>query len=182
MSLAEEEGGTPFLDPSLVAGPIEVEYAVEALEPADYFFFCSAHPTTMTGTLEVAEGEEPGGGGGGGEGPPTVIAEGVAFDTDTIALPADTESELILDNQDPATPHNIAIYTDDSATESLFVGETFDGIAQETYAIPALAAGEYFFRCDTHPNMSGSVIVEVREGGGDGGGGGGGPPSESPGG
>ena len=181
VAFAEEEGGTPFFDGQLVTGPIQREYAVDPLTPADYFFFCTAHPATMTGTLKVAEGAEPGGEGG----PPTVVARDQTFDTDTITLPADTEVPLVFDNQDPSLPHNIAFYTDDTATEPLFVGEIFDGVAEQTYTIPPIAAGEYYFRCDVHPDMNGSVVVE--EGGGEpgdggGGGGGGGPPPESPGG
>ncbi len=74
VAIAEEEGGTPFFEGTLVAGPIQTEYPIEPLPAADYFFFCTAHPTVMTGTLKVAAGAEPGGGGG-GEGPPTVVAK-----------------------------------------------------------------------------------------------------------
>ena len=57
------------------------------------------------------------GGGGGGEGI-TVVAADIAFDTDTIELPADAPTKITLDNQDAGTPHNIAIYTDESARRS----------------------------------------------------------------
>lgn len=186
VELAEAEGDPPFFEGQIVAGPAQVEYPVDPLAPADYVYYCVVHPTTMTGILTVAEGAEPGP--GGGEGPPTVVARDLAFDTDTITLPADIEVPLVFDNEDPATTHNIAIYTDDAATESLFVGETFEGVAEQTYTIPPLAAGEYYFRCDVHTNMNGTVVVEAGGGGpgegqgGGGGGGGGGPPSESPGG
>ncbi|MGZ8570799.1 MAG: cupredoxin domain-containing protein [Actinomycetota bacterium] len=178
VAIAEEEGSPPFFEGTLVAGPIQTEYPVEPVPAADYFFFCTAHPTTMTGTLKVAEGAEPGGGGGAGEGPPTVVAKSLTFDTDTIALPSEVESPLVLDNEDPGTQHNLSIYTDDTAAEPLFEGEIFEGVAEQTYTIPPLAAGEYYFRCDVHPTMEGTVVVETREG--EGGGGDGGPPSGSP--
>jgi plastocyanin len=175
VALAPAEGETPFFEGELITGPAKADYPIEPLETADYFFFCTVHPTTMTGTLTVAEGAEPGG--GGGEGPPTVVAKDIAFDTDTIELPADAPSQIVMDNQDAGVPHNIAIYADDTLSEVLFQGELITGPAQVTYEIPALPAGEYYFQCDVHPNMNGTVIVGGEGGGG--GGGGGEQPSET---
>ena len=91
----------------------------------------------------------------------TVKAEGNAFDTDTITLTAGEATTLFFTNLD-GQPHNIAIYADDTAEESLFVGEvitaTDDAI---TYEIPALEPGEYFFRCDVHPDKTRTVVVEA---------------------
>lgn len=53
---------------------------------------------------------------------------------------------------------NFAIYTDPSAAGKLFVGELITNAAS-TYEIPALTAGQYFFRCDAHPDMTGTVTV-----------------------
>jgi plastocyanin len=88
----------------------------------------------------------------------TVDAEGNAFDPATITLTVGEETTVFFRNLD-GMPHNIAIYTDDTAAESLFVGEMItDDVA--TYEIPALEPGEYFFRCDGHPDMTGTVVVE----------------------
>ena len=176
VALAVQEGDAPFYEGELITGPATIDYGIEPLETADYFFFCTVHPTTMTGTLRVAEGAEPGD--GGGEGPLTVVAAELAFDTDTIELPADTPTQIVMDNKDAGVPHNIAIYADDTLAEVLFQGELFTGPGEITYDIPALPAGEYYFHCDVHPNMNGTVIV----GGAGGGGGGGGeePPPETP--
>jgi hypothetical protein len=51
----------------------------------------------------------------------------------------------------------VAIYTDDSATESLFVGDLVDGPKTVTYDVPALDPGSYYFRCDVHPQMNGTL-------------------------
>jgi len=92
------------------------------------------------------------------EADPRVTAEGNVFDAEAITLTAAETNTLSFTNLD-GQPHNIAIYADESAQESLFVGEmiTDDAI---TYEIPALEPGEYFFRCDAHPAMTGTVVVE----------------------
>jgi plastocyanin len=154
-TVLESEGGATIAAGPDVTGPgLVANTQVPALAAGDYFFLCTLHPTTMTGTLTLTEG-----GGEGGATGPTVVAQDLSFDTDTIELPADTASTITFDNQETAVPHNIAIYTDDSASEALFQGNTFPGVATEIYDVPALAAGEYYFRCDVHPVMNGTVVV-----------------------
>ena len=82
----------------------------------------------------------------------------LAFDTSTITVPAGEAFTLALVNQE-SMQHNVAIYTDSSASDDLFVGE-FIGETTIVYDIPALEPGEYFFRCDLHPGMKGTLIVE----------------------
>ncbi len=164
----------------LITGPDEVDYAVEAVPEGEYFFHCEVHPTTMVGTLTAAPGGGEGGEGGGGGGV-TVVAANLAFDTDTIELPADAPATITLDNQEPDVPHNIAIYTDESLGESLFTGELVTGPASVVYDVPPLPEGESYFQCDVHPDMFGTVVVSAdAAGGGDAGGGGGGDPGEEP--
>jgi plastocyanin len=99
----------------------------------------------------------------------TVVAQNIAFDTAQIDLPADAPTTITFDNRDAGMQHNIAIYNDSSLAENLFTGDIVTGPATAEYQVPGLPAGEYYFHCDVHPNMSGSVVV--------GGGGGGGPPT-----
>jgi plastocyanin len=54
----------------------------------------------------------------------------------------------------------VAIYTDESATTSLFTGELVTGPKTITYKVPALPAGNYYFRCDVHPQMFGTFVVK----------------------
>src|SRR5919109_5048815 len=82
-----------------------------------------------------------------------------AFATSSLTAPSGARFELIFDNQDEGVPHNVAIYTDDSATESLFVGDQIVGPDEVTYDVPALDPGSYYFRCDIHPVMDGSLEV-----------------------
>jgi plastocyanin len=87
----------------------------------------------------------------------TLVAQNIAFDTSTIAAPADEAFQIVLDNQDPSVPHDVAI-KDASGTE-VFKGETFPGVATRTYDVPPLTAGEYEFVCTVHPNMVGTLTA-----------------------
>ncbi|HVF54286.1 MAG TPA: cupredoxin domain-containing protein [Actinomycetota bacterium] len=111
-----------------------------------------------------AEGGGEEGGAEGGGATTTVVASGVAFDTDTLTFPADATVELEFDNQDTGTPHNIAIYENAEKgaafEDALFDGQDVAGPATVTYEIETPGAGEYFFQCDIHPGMKGSVLVE----------------------
>ena len=107
-----------------------------------------------------------GGGGGHGEEIAPAKASGqalsaasVAFDTDHLTLAAGEETTLPFNNEDSAA-HNLAIYEDDTAQKDLFVGATVSGGAAIDYEIPPLDKGDYYFRCDIHPSMDGTVTVE----------------------
>lgn len=82
-----------------------------------------------------------------------------AFVPDHLRLPASEPVELAFDNRDGGVQHNVAIYRDESAEESLFVGDLIAGAETVTYDVPALDPGAYYFRCDVHPQMDGSVEV-----------------------
>jgi plastocyanin len=104
------------------------------------------------------------GGPGPGPGPVsvTIVAQNLAFDLDRLVANAGSEFNVTLDNQDAGVPHNIAFYTDRSASQAITVGELLTGPASETVTLTAPAApGTYFFRCDVHPDtMNGAFIVQ----------------------
>jgi plastocyanin len=150
----------------LVTGPNTTDYKVPPLPAGTYYFHCDVHPT-MNGKVVVAAGSGATGGGstGGGGGatvqPSTVTAQGLQFDTKTLTIPANTPSSLTFDNKDAGTPHNIAIYASASdLSNPLFRGDVVTGPATKTYDIPALKPGTYYFHCDVHPTMNGSVTVQ----------------------
>lgn len=96
----------------------------------------------------------------GGAGGLTVSAESLVFNTDEITLPAGEEAELTFDNADSSSvQHNVAIYEEEGG-EELFVGDVIPGGQSVTYSIPAQKKGEYYFQCDVHPGMNGTVVVE----------------------
>lgn len=95
--------------------------------------------------------------------PVEVGADGLAFDTDEITLTAEAEVSIAFDNQDLA-PHNIAIYPDEEAGRAqegaIFDGPDIQPGGSTVYEFTAPAAGTYYFQCDLHPDMNGTVTVE----------------------
>ena len=88
---------------------------------------------------------------------PAVVAKDIKFVTTEVKVPAGKAFGLSFDNQDGA-PHNVAIYTDSSASQPVFKGDIFSS-EKRVYQVPALAAGSYFFRCDVHPEMTGTIVA-----------------------
>ncbi|MCC7554581.1 MAG: cupredoxin domain-containing protein [Methanoculleus marisnigri] len=89
-----------------------------------------------------------------------IAAENFGFSTETITVPAGAEVTIEFDNRDDGVPHNVAVYTDSSASDAIFVGEIVMGPTRATYTLTAPETpGNYFFRCDVHPAMHGAFIV-----------------------
>jgi plastocyanin len=86
----------------------------------------------------------------------TVVAKDIAFAPGSIVIPADTATQIVLDNQESA-PHNIAIK--DASGAEVFKGEIVSQ-AKVTYNVSALPAGNYAFWCEVHPNMVGTLAVQ----------------------
>ncbi|HWQ21068.1 MAG TPA: cupredoxin domain-containing protein [Methanotrichaceae archaeon] len=91
-----------------------------------------------------------------------LTAQGMAFNTSTITVPAGATVTMNFNNMDSGVPHNFAAYTDSSASKSIFVGQIINGPKTTTYTFTAPSApGTYFFRCDVHPTtMTGQFIVK----------------------
>ena len=92
-----------------------------------------------------------------GEVTTAVTAKDISFNLDELVFTAGEAATLTFENQD-SVPHNVSIYTEQGG-ENLFEGEIFPGPDSRDYDIPALDAGSYYFQCDVHPNMNGSVAV-----------------------
>jgi plastocyanin len=88
-----------------------------------------------------------------------VSADNLAFDVSTIEAPAGEEFTITLTNNE-AQPHNISIYTEENG-EEIAVGDVITGPdATADTVVPALDPGEYYFVCDVHPEMNGTLVVE----------------------
>jgi plastocyanin len=90
----------------------------------------------------------------------SIAARERKFDKDCLAAPADQPFTIEFDNQDPDTPHNIAIYDRTRGKRPLFKGEVIIGPRKVTYSVPAQASGRYEFRCEPHDfTMIGTFII-----------------------
>ena len=87
----------------------------------------------------------------------TITSRDLAFDVETLTIPAGSPFSLELTNLE-AAPHNVAIYVDSSAAEEVFVGEVISK-SSIVYQVPAVEPGSYFFRCDVHPDMDGTLVA-----------------------
>ena len=91
----------------------------------------------------------------------SVTADNIHFSAGCLAAPTGQPFTITFDNKDSGVPHNVAIYSDSSASKVLFRGQIVTGATTTTYHVPALPAGTYYFRCDVHPTaMHGTFIVK----------------------
>ena len=127
-------------------------------------------PLIAIGLLAAADDDAASGEGGAGHpveqpaGPTeSIVAEGSAFDMDEIVLVANEQTAIEFENKDSGTDHNVAIYETDTPSEEnvIFDGDLVTGPDTITYEFKAPEAGEYYFQCDVHPDMSGTVVSEA---------------------
>jgi mono/diheme cytochrome c family protein/plastocyanin len=89
-----------------------------------------------------------------------LTASGIAYDTDSLEVPANTPFQIVFTNNDAGIPHNVAIHKDSPTGELVWQGEIFPGVETRTYDVPALPAGTYGFVCTVHPNMTGTLTAK----------------------
>ena len=82
------------------------------------------------------------------------------FDKNCLAAPVNQDFTIDFSNLDRNIPHNLTIYEDQTARKALFKGELVDGPGKTTYSVPGLQGGTFYFRCDPHPEMNGTFIVQ----------------------
>ncbi len=102
-----------------------------------------------------------------------------SFDTGTLVVPAGRPFDLIFHNLQDGVPHNVELADSSARTTVFFDGERIDGVADITYKVPAIEAGDYYFLCGVHPPMNGTLLVRPEADGppGSGGPGASGPPA-----
>jgi plastocyanin len=137
----------------------EVQFAIRS-EDEPLLAFPS--PTAPAGGGAPAAECEPQGTGLAIEAPPGAVTDG--FATDCLAVAVGEPYTIDFDNQDPGQTHNVNVYTDSSASESILMPPLEGGIVGPdsiTYeGEPIEEAGEFFFQCDFHATtMTGTFVV-----------------------
>jgi len=89
---------------------------------------------------------------------PKIEANNLAFTTTSVKVPAGAAFALVFENKEGA-PHNVNILAEPSGGSSVFAGDTFTGPATRVYQVPALTPGTHQFKCDVHPDMTGTLVA-----------------------
>lgn len=102
-----------------------------------------------------------------------ITAQGIAWDKDTLVALADVPLTITVQNNDPGIPHNWVLFSSPDGPEGERLAETpiENGIVTQTLEFGPLSVGEYYYHCDIHPQMFGTLIVQAAGGGGGGEGG-----------
>lgn len=115
---------------------------------------CSSTPSASA----TADGDDGGGTVAVVDGAVELSAADIAFDASVIQATAGETFTITFTNNDTA-PHNVAIYTEEGG-DVIVKGDVIEAGQTVEVEVPALDAGEYYFVCDIHTNMSGAVVVE----------------------
>jgi cytochrome c oxidase subunit II len=89
-----------------------------------------------------------------------LTAHNISWNTNCLAVTPGSPFKITISNQDAGIDHNFAIYDSPSRTKQLFATPKFAGVATQSFDIPQLPPGSYYFQCNVHgPAMSGVFKV-----------------------
>ncbi len=87
----------------------------------------------------------------------TVVGKDIAFDVDTLTVPAGQQVTITFDHQDAGVFHNFHVQ---AGAAGDFKTEIEQGPVKQTLTFTLSQAGRYTFICDVHPNeMTGTLVV-----------------------
>lgn len=94
-----------------------------------------------------------------------MVAKGQVFSKTELDVPAGTPFRILLDNQDDRTAHGVAIGVGDTPATAreaqlVFKGQILHGPGLQAYDVSALAPGTYWFFCQPHASMNGTITVK----------------------
>lgn len=87
-----------------------------------------------------------------------ISAQNIAFNVKELKVPAAKPFTLSFNNQE-AAPHNVTILAEQGAAEAVFRKPAFPGPKKVEWEVEPIEPGTYYFQCDVHPNMNGSVLA-----------------------
>jgi plastocyanin len=88
-----------------------------------------------------------------------ITAAGLAWDTEALAVTANEPLTVAVENDDTAV-HNFSIYEDESLDKEIVIGDDVAAGSTIEEEVDPLKEGEYYFQCDYHPSMSGTLTAE----------------------
>ena len=103
---------------------------------------------------------QPSGGGAATTTPLISASSAASFDQSAIVVAAGKPLTLTFDNKNAGVPHNVAIFDGPGEAKNLFAGEIVTGPKQVVYNVPPLPAGSYYFVCQVHANMHGTITAK----------------------
>ena len=101
---------------------------------------------TAGGTVSVVDGAV------------NISADDLAFDANVIQATAGEAFTVSFTNNE-AVPHNFSVYTEEGG-DAIVQGDVINEGETDEVEIEALEAGEYYFVCDLHPEMNGTIVVQ----------------------
>ena len=89
----------------------------------------------------------------------TLTAQSLSFDTNRIALGACSPTTIKLVNGD-AVAHNFSIWDSSNYKRHYFNGRNVLPGSTMAYSLKTPASGRYYFQCDIHSNMNGTLVLK----------------------
>jgi plastocyanin len=90
-------------------------------------------------------------------------AQNLAFSAPCIEVAADAPVTIEFTNSD-TLPHDVAVYQDPTKATEVFKGDVVEAGQSKAYDVPAVAAGDHFFVCSIHANMTGTLRAVAETG------------------
>lgn len=100
---------------------------------------------TAAGTVSVVDGAV------------DINAADLAFDAKVIQAAAGEAFTASFTNNE-GVPHNFSVYTEEGG-DAIAQGDIINEGETADVEVDALEAGEYYFVCDLHPQMNGTIVV-----------------------
>jgi plastocyanin len=88
-----------------------------------------------------------------------LTAADLTFDASVIEAPAGEAFTISFTNNDSA-PHNLTVYAAEGGDRIGDEGATIGEGETTELVVAALEPGTYYFQCDIHPDMNGTIVVE----------------------